>query len=64
MASALDSYNFEVLLQSCAKCGRQYPDRCKGTSGDRPTVAHAVRLAAAGYRWDRKNWRLEKLNVR
>ncbi len=63
MASALDSYNPDVLRQSCTKCGKKYPDRCKGTMGDRVTAAHAVRLAAAGYRWDRKTLRLEKLDV-
>ena len=63
MVGNLSSYNAEVLAEKCEKCGANPGNRCRGNTGNAVTAAHSVRVAAAGYKWDRTNGRLVKLDA-
>lgn len=54
MARPLATYNEDVMNTGCTRpqCMAQPGERCKGSMGYNVTPAHAVRIAAAGYRYD------------
>lgn len=64
MASAMNTYNAEILAIDCPapKCGAKARNRCRGNVGSQITSAHKARIEAAGWRllsWGvivRKGW--------
>lgn len=58
---ALASYNRDIMAIQCPDCGASPLRRCQLRKTNGPTHAHRGRLAAAGWKWDHKNKKLEKL---
>lgn len=58
--SEQNSYLNGVILVICPLCKAQPRDKCKGQIGP-SKIAHRVRIKAAGYKWNRAEYRLEKL---
>jgi hypothetical protein len=51
MASALNTYNADILAIGCKRCGAKVHARCRGHLGNQITGAHSVRVKAAGWRY-------------
>lgn len=58
---ALASYNRDVMAIACPECRALPLSRCHPRQTGTATYAHKERLALAGWKWDYKAKRLEKL---